>query len=103
VIAHVDVASELVLALRDATLERVLTILVVDAFHHGISKDFVGLADLGEALVSLSFLFSWVAKRMVMKSQDAESSCDLLSGGGLLDAKGLIVSGLVVVHSESNV
>ena len=94
----VSVAGKLVLALRNAILKTVLTILVIHTLHERVREHFVGLADARESLVSLSFLLTRASHWVVAQGKLAEGLSNLLTVGRWVDLKRFVIPCLVVVH-----
>ena len=98
VVTSVRVPSELIHALRDAVLQAVLAVLVINAFHEGIGEHLVGLAELGELEICLGLGLPWVSQWVIFQRQLAISSSDLFTICSRCNLKHIVVSGLVVVH-----
>ena len=97
-VALVRVSGELVHAFGHTVLQTVLTILVIDSFHLGVRQHLISLAKLGEFLVGLCLLLTWISQWMVLQCQLSVSSSDLLTVGSRSDLKRFIIPCLIVVH-----
>ena len=98
VTALVNVTGKSVLTFGHTMLQTVFTVLVIDAFHGGIGEYFIGLAQLRELLVCLSFLFTRVAHWVMNQGQVAVGFRDLFTVGSRFDSKRCVVSRLIAVH-----